>query len=285
MINLDIADLNPHIRYCRRHRSAFPPNIEPSKCYDCRLFFFHDASGTLFIGNDKYKITNKTVVYLPPETEYKFSLNFEKNPSTVVINFDLTSLNKHLSSPLGTALISDFEKSNVPPYTLCKELSEPIIKSASHIEQTLLQCTDNFVFKNDYYQIIASALLKLCLLEIIKNDSTNMYSDLCSAVLDYIYKNFSNPNLTNEEIAANFNYHPYHLSNIIKKETGKTLHQFLVYNRIRNAKDMLSTSNYDISHIAYKSGFLSPAHFTYTFRKATGITPKEYRNQKSKSFI
>lgn len=278
---MDISDLNPHIRYAKLHRTAIPMRTEPSICYDCRLFYFNNISGILFTGKQKYKITNNTAIFLPPETEYKLILNFEKNCSMVVLNFDLTTKNKHIISPLGTAAKSKFDKTRVPDYNICKELSSPTIKNIPHIQSTLIKCTDNFMLKNDFYREKSSALLKLCILELIKNDSQVSYSDLCNNVLKYICDNFSNPSLTNEDIASGFNYHPYHLSNIIKKETGKTLHQFLIYYRLQNAKDLLTTTEHDIAHIAWKSGFSSPAHFTQIFRQNTQMTPKEYRKQRS----
>ncbi len=282
---MEISELNPFIRHSRFHKIAFPMRIEPSICYDCRLFYFDNTPGTFFIGKEIYKITNKMVVYLPPETEYKISIDFLNNFSLIVFNFDLTHLNKHIKASLGTASKSDFDKNKVPSYTLCKEFSSPIVREFPDIEKMLIKCTDSFTLKYDYYREISSALLKLSLLEIIKSDSQIAYSDLCNKVLNYINNNFSNPELTNEDIASFFNYHPYHLSNIIKQETGKTLHQFLVYYRLRNARDLLTATNHNISYIAWKSGFQSAAHFTYAFRQNIGMTPKEYRLKSKNNFI
>ncbi|MBE7019932.1 MAG: helix-turn-helix transcriptional regulator [Ruminococcaceae bacterium] len=278
---MDISYLNPYIRYSKLHRVPFFLRTEPSVCYDCRLFYFTNTDGTLFTGNEKYKITNNTAVFLPPETVYKITIDFQPGYSMAVFNFDLTQSNNHLKTSLGTVSLSQFNKKDVPPYALCSELSSVIVREIPKIEPTLIKCTENFILKNEYYKDTSSALLKLCLLEIIKNDSHVSHSDLCNRVLKFISENFKNPGLTNEEIASFFNYHPYHLSNIIKKETGKTLHQFLIYYKLRYAKELLAATDYDISHIAWQSGFQTPAHFTYTFRQNVGITPKDYRKQHS----
>ena len=126
--------------------------------------------------------------------------------------------------------------------------------------------------------ILLFLLLKLCLLELIRhNISDTPYSLLCEKVLTYIHEKYADTTLTNEDIARVFNYHPYHLSRIIKQETGKTLHNYLMYYRLRIAKNLLVTTQYDIEDIAWRAGFSSSTYFIKQFRLNTGLTPKKYR--------
>ena len=146
------------------------------------------------------------------------------------------------------------------------------------MKASLTQCTDNFLKKIGFYRERSSALLKLCLLELVcQNFSNTAYSLLCEKVLTYIHENYSDPTLTNNDIAEIFNYHPYHLSRIIKQETGKTLHNYLMYYRLRIAKNLLITTQYDIETISWRAGFSSATYFIKLFRLNTGMTPKKYR--------
>lgn len=276
---MNFSALNPHIRFAQTRTAVFSMYAEPSVCYDCRLFYFDNIQGSITVKDEKYNIINKTVIFLPPETEYKLNLSFKENPIFIVLNFDLTVANEHIAKSIGTASKSTFDKSLVPSYELPEELSHPIVRNISQIKHMLIQCTNYFIIKNSYYRENASAMLKLCLIELVREDSKTENSQLCKDVLSFIHENYSVTNLTNEDIAARFNYHPYHLSNIIKEETGKTLHQFLIYYRLRLAKDMLLTTTYEISDIAWKCGFGSSAYFTKIFRQNTSMTPKDYRKQ------
>jgi len=276
---MKLSYLNPHIRHARLHETALKMQTELSICYDCRLFYFDNISGSIIIKNEEYEITNKTAVFLPPETEYKLNLSFGRNPSFIVFNFDLTNENEHIENSIGTATKSNFNKSLVPAYEMPNEFNLPIIHNLAHIKRMLIQCTNCFIIKNDFYREYASALLKLCLLELLKDNLKIVHSQLCKDVLAYIHENYALSTLTNEDIAANFNYHPYHLSNIIKNETGKTLHQFLIYYRLRQAKDLLLTTKYGINEIAWKCGFGSSAYFTKIFRQNFCMTPKDYRRR------
>lgn len=275
---MKISDINPYIRYARLHKAYFRTKKDISKCYDCRIFFFNNVTGSVTANGKKHSILNKTAVFFPPETEYKFNVTFKENGSAVVMDFDLDNRNEILKSSIGTATVLSFDKNILPPYSAIEELSNPIVRIIPQIERMLIQCTENFIFKNQFYREKSSALLKLCLLEFIRQNSAHSQSELCEEVLSYIHDNFANSNLTNEDIAENFNYHPYHLSRIFKEETGKTLHKYLMYYRLQIAKDYLLTTKYDISEIAWRSGFCSSAYFIKIFRENIGMTPKEYRH-------
>ncbi len=279
-MNMQLSDLNPHIRYARVHKIALHGNNDIRVCYDCRVFFFDHASGSINIGGLEYDILNKTAIFLPPETRYRFDVTFQKGGKAIILDFDLTNANSHIASSLGTAVEKTFKKELVPPYVLPDSLSSPIICSMPQLDHLLTQCTDNFLLKKPYYREVSSAILKLCLLEFALQDTSKGHTKICDDVLAYVHKNYAVTTLTNQEIADNFNYHPNHLSSIIKQETGRSLHQYLIYYRLQVAKDYLLTTQFDISEIAWRCGFASQAYFIKQFRENVGVTPKTYRKQK-----
>jgi len=91
--------------------------------------------------------------------------------------------------------------------------------------------------------------------------------------------------MTNEELAAQFHYHPHYLSKIMKEEIGFTLHQYIIYNKIVNAKKLLISTNLSIEVIAWKVGFSSTSYFVKMFHRETGKTPKQYRAKKQKIYF
>jgi len=274
---LKISELNPHIRYARSHKAIFSTGYTSSKCYDCRVFFFYNTEGSTVINNREYNISHNTVIYLPPRSEYRFNIKFTDISKIIVINFDLINDFCHIKSSLHISTKETFDESRVPSYPLLSELSSPIIKTIPHIGRNLTKCTENFIVKDSLYRETSSSILKMCLLEIIKESSKSSHSKLCEDILSYVHKNYSDSALTNESIAQRFYHHPYHLSRLIKQETGKTLHQYIIYYRLQIAKDYLITTQFDISKISELCGFCSSAYFTKLFRQNIGMTPKEYR--------
>lgn len=62
-----------------------------------------------------------------------------------------------------------------------------------------------------------------------------------------------------------------------KNATGQTPNQYLQKVRMRNAGELLQTSNLSIAETAYKTGYQDVAHFSALFRKHFGTTPGQYR--------
>ncbi len=276
---MHISDINPHIRHAALVTEPFVMRHEPSICMDCRLFFFENISGSVRVCRKEYNILNNTAIFFPPETEYELNIEFHKNAGFYVFNFDLTNIHHDLKKGLGTPLKSEFCKTAVPSYELPGGFSKPLFRNLPRIKPILARCINNFILKNTFYRELSSSLLKMCILEFAGGEIHSAYSELCKNVLDYISEKYTDSSLTNIAIANHFNYHPYHLSNIIKTETGKTLHRFLIYYRLRRAKELLELSSVEIAEIAWKCGFASAAYFSEQFRKELGITPKQYRSK------
>ncbi|MEL6720112.1 MAG: helix-turn-helix domain-containing protein, partial [Bacteroidota bacterium] len=68
------------------------------------------------------------------------------------------------------------------------------------------------------------------------------------------------------------------LSDLLKKETGKSAKAHINEFLISKAKTALLTSSASVSEIAYDLGFEYPQSLSRLFKAKTGITPLEYRN-------
>ena len=64
----------------------------------------------------------------------------------------------------------------------------------------------------------------------------------------------------------------------IKSIVGMTPVDFVRHIRMQRAQELVIKSNYPFSQIAYMVGFSDPKYFSKCFKKATGKTPSEYRN-------
>ena len=77
--------------------------------------------------------------------------------------------------------------------------------------------------------------------------------------------------------AEKANLTPSYFSDLVRKETGSTPKKLISLFIIDEVKRRLIETDDTISEIAYRLGFEYPAHFTRMFKRATGITPREYR--------
>jgi len=79
-------------------------------------------------------------------------------------------------------------------------------------------------------------------------------------------------------LAGELSFSSSYLSDLLKKETGKTAQEHIHLFVIEKAKNKLLNSKFSISEIGYSLGFEYPQHFSNLFKSKTGISPSEYRN-------
>lgn len=81
------------------------------------------------------------------------------------------------------------------------------------------------------------------------------------------------------EMARGAGYSPNYFHHLFQKSTGKTPCRFLTEERLRHAKLLLAHSAASVAEIALSCGFSSQSYFDQTFRKETGVSPREFRRQ------
>lgn len=82
-----------------------------------------------------------------------------------------------------------------------------------------------------------------------------------------------------EDLAALIHVNEQYLMRIFKREEGKSLTEYITERRIHIASNLLKDSEYSINFIADCVGCENYSYFTKLFKKYTGFTPREYRNQ------
>lgn len=98
-------------------------------------------------------------------------------------------------------------------------------------------------------------------------------------IIEYIEQNYTNSSMSLEFLADYFNYTSANISAMIKSTLDIGFHQYLTELRIGKAKKLLTETQKPISQIYKECGFNSQQTFYRTFKKITGLTSGEYRNQ------
>ncbi|MFC4698904.1 helix-turn-helix domain-containing protein [Glaciecola siphonariae] len=97
-----------------------------------------------------------------------------------------------------------------------------------------------------------------------------------SSLENYIQKQL-NRDISLKELADLANMSESHFSRKFKSSYGLSPYQYVLNERINEAKRLLRNTHYSLSDIADMVGFSSQAHFNSVFKKTVGITPLKYR--------
>jgi AraC family transcriptional regulator len=103
-----------------------------------------------------------------------------------------------------------------------------------------------------------------------------------SMVREHIRANLGGP-LSLTGLADVVQLSPNYFSQVFRNSVGVTPHKYVLNERIREAATLLANSNTPLAQVAYMLGFASQSHFADTFRRATTMTPKQYRKARRRS--
>lgn len=103
---------------------------------------------------------------------------------------------------------------------------------------------------------------------------------LLERIMAVINKNISNADLSVDFIADEVGISRVHLHRKMKELTGQTPHDFIRNIRLKQAANLLTNQNVNITEVMYACGFNNAASFSTIFKKFYGMSPREYMNER-----
>ena len=167
--------------------------------------------------------------------------------------------------------LSEDEKQNLTEIlnSLKKEIHLPIDKHTKNVLSSGLDLILNHCER--YYDR-----------QFITREESNKH--IVTALKTYLNEYFSsdqpqkNGLPTVKQCAEQVHLSPNYLSDLLKKETGKSTQDLIHYHVLELAKNHLLNSDHSISEIAFLLGFKYSQYFGKLFKNKEGITPSEFRN-------
>jgi len=107
------------------------------------------------------------------------------------------------------------------------------------------------------------------------------YSDIVLQAMAYIHAHYAD-DINRGIIASSVFINPAYLSRLFRKETGKTLTEYVQAVRMERARTLLDNEAMSVSEASLQSGFPNLPYFSKVFKQHYGITPQEYRNKRAR---
>ncbi len=171
--------------------------------------------------------------------------------------------------------------------SFCNKISYENEKSPKALFQQI--CTE-LKQQNIEYELSVKSYLNLLLLSLIRDfnytdNSTAQPSSNISGInlaFTYIDEHFTEK-ITLKELSALIGLTPNYFCALFKQVSGMTIWEYITVKRIDRSIQLLTAKDISLNilEIANLSGFNNTANFNKAFKKTTGVTPKEYRANRS----
>ena len=106
----------------------------------------------------------------------------------------------------------------------------------------------------------------------------NRLNVMVSMIEEYIRKNYMNM-ISMQDAAHAINYSEPYFCKMFKQQYGKNFTSYLTEYRVEEAKKLLMQPNVNVKEVGTRIGYPDSTYFARVFRRMTGESPSEYRNQ------
>ncbi|WP_224018583.1 helix-turn-helix domain-containing protein [Ferruginibacter albus] len=126
--------------------------------------------------------------------------------------------------------------------------------------------------------------LKQSGIELIEDKKSILIEKVKTTIINLIH-------YSEEPLAINFSvylsqqlgYDYTYLSNIFSSTLGITIEHYFILHKIEAVKELLTSSDLNITQIAWKMQYSSIAHLSHQFKKITGVSPSNFKKLEHKN--
>jgi len=134
---------------------------------------------------------------------------------------------------------------------------------------------------NDKHTQLSEALVKRGF-ELLEDSKSKYITQIKAILINQIHHK-------NEALKVNFSdllsdklNHDYsYLSRLFSTVEGITIERYILMQKIERVKELIFYNEFTLSEIAYQMNYSSTAHLSTQFKKETGMTPTQFKNQRT----
>lgn len=199
-----------------------------------------------------------------------YTLSFNQPFHQLVLQMPKPVLSQHLLNPEDYTAVPINAQSGVG--AVLSNFIFSLAQEANSVEQVPDELGENLL---NMIAMAFSSSLKLKQL----TDNRCVQDSIKQRVLKFIDNNLSNPELNNTLLAKSHGVSLRYLNKLFQHDE-MSLHQLILNKRLNQAEILLADERYkhhSIERIAYSLGYVSPAHFSRSFKSHFGISPSKIR--------
>jgi len=239
-----------------------------------KLLFIEDGKGWYYYSYRRIYAETGDIFLIPPGEVYNLS-GLENNKSwLIVFEADILTLNSTDNELLLVSLLRP-NATDIFQFKVAPANRPQWIIRLNELEYELRN-------KPRGFEKSVSALLSLLLIETARVADTQLRNfslqskSLLIKVFQLIETNYRNQ-LRLLDVAKAVNLSPSYLTELVRRNTGKTVLSWIIERRMAEARRLLLTTNLPIYQIAEAVGYLDTSYFIRHFRQHHRSSPQVWR--------
>ncbi|GAA0591670.1 AraC family transcriptional regulator [Virgibacillus siamensis] len=235
------------------------------------LFYIVKGQGSFVLPDHEIPVKENDLVIINPNVEHTEKSNWKDSLEYIALGVEGFSFSH-----------TDETESQMGLYTYQGEREDILF----YLNKLLDEIQNN----NAEYEIICQNIIEILIVKLkrgkqltIEKAETRNINKATAFIKYYINQNYRDL-LTLDTLAEAGHINKYYLAHTFKKDMGISPIEYLNKIRIREAKTLLDTTDYNIAEIAAITGFSSQSFFAQAFKRATSQTPTSYRRVSKGSY-
>lgn len=295
LINLNEGQ-SPHADVCRKALHEVQNNIQEYLPLSVTISFgtvVHRLEQMTYSWSQacqaaQYRITYGTGTVIPyvPEMSQRMSVNEYPYQLEKMITDQMKAGNKHKHRVLVDEFfetISVYQYEEIIQYLsqlviMSERVSKMMTDDDELLQMDLSSLSDSLRQWNTLDQL-KTEYLRICekIMDFRENDFSLRSAKIVDKVKEYIHTEYSNPDLTIDDLVKQTGMTKNHVRKIFNDLCGETISQYLSNYRFEKAKELLIQTDYPAAKISEMVGIANSNYFYVSFKKYAGKSPQHYR--------
>lgn len=234
--------------------------------------------GEICVSSDEniYILNSGDIVFHKPQEFHKFHVDKDKEATLLIFSFNLEG--NLLNKIVNTVCTLDVNQRNIMNNfinffdTECEK--NPATKEHKYRYNVFPYFKDDEIYMQSVRLFILQLIVSISNRNVSLNSVQNSETKLLKSAIETM-ENKIETNLTISDLAKSLNISLSTLKRVFKKYTGMSVYKYYLTIKTRTATNMLQ-NGMNVSEVALKLGFSSPAYFSATYKREAGCSPSKH---------
>ena len=216
----------------------------------------------------------REVHYTPPSLDIIHTFLEQKNGDAALKNLkgylNQLSVKKQINKEILLHLRLDIEQV-VFSFLLKNGIEAHTLFGTKEAERFISCSVESRVYMEQYFTYLITRAIDY-------NSFIHEEHSVIDLILNYIHQHYAE-DITRTDLSDLVYLNPDYMARLFKKQTGKSIVNYITDYRIQKAKELLNSPDIPIGTVASKVGYGNYSYFSKLFKDITGCTPNEYRKK------